>query len=246
MLKEEYNKILDWLEDFISSGQADEELGSHFEEQDLVKYLKDNFIEIFRKINKCHDNFFNSCLWPEFYTLFFKKEKYIIENNVLIRPCLTDIKKAHDIPNTVKRIDKEAFACCYSLESIYIPNTVKNIGLSAFENCTNLTHVTLENSLTNICTYVFYGCENLSSITIPDKVKTIGSYAFGNCRRLTSVNLPNNLQTIKLYAFYNCNNLKTINFNGTKEEWKNITKYYDFYCLNRTIHCNDGNLKEKL
>ena len=214
MLKEEYNKILDWLEDFISSGQADEELGSNWEE-DLEQYLKDNFDHILGNVLNT-DYYDLNQYWTEFYTLFFKKEKYIIENNVLIRPCLKDIKKAHDIPNTVKEIGEYAFYYCSPLTSIDLPN-VTTIGNGAF-----------------------YQCKALTSVDLP-QATSIGGQAFQSCSALTSVTLGNTLKKIAVGAFYyDCKNLKSINFKGRKEEWNKIKKSEGWINKKITIHCNDG------
>ena len=160
MLKEEYNKMLDWLEDFISSHQE-------LTENDLEKYLWDNFDHIWTEANPEYELLFDfSHYWKEFYTLFFKKEKYIIENNVLIRPCLKDIKKADDIPNSVKEIGDYAFEACEYLRSITIPNNVTNIAEGAFFNCSDLNSITINNNtLKHIGDLAFYDDRGGNSVS---------------------------------------------------------------------------------
>ena len=45
------------------------------------------------------------------------------------------------IPDSVKKIDANAFKNCVYLESIYIPSSVDNIGNNAFENCPGLSDI---------------------------------------------------------------------------------------------------------
>ena len=86
------------------------------------------------------------------------------------------------LPSTLKKIGKEAFLWCSSLQSIIIPNSVEEIGKQAFGYCRSLT-----------------------SITIPDSVTKIGSEAFCYCFNLQSINLPKNLKILEDNAFYTCN-----------------------------------------
>ena len=272
MLKQEYNKLLDWLEDFISSGQADEELGEGWEEEDLVKYLKENFREIVMKINTSYNIYFGaywaSLIWEYFYTLVFKKEKYIITNNVLIEPCLSDFKKVDDIPNTVQKIGNNcfnrnrsltsvtipegvtsigewAFSECRKLNTIKLPNTLKIIEPQAFSNCYSLINILIPNNVTTIGDYAFEECIKLTSITIGNNITSIGRYVFDYCEKLNNITIPNTLKWIGEGAFYNCANLKTITFTGTKKEWNKIKKEVNWRPdTNKiTIHCTDADLE---
>lgn len=66
------------------------------------------------------------------------------------------------IPGFITIIDREAFACCESIEKVEIEgNNLKIIGDSAFKLC-----------------------KNLESINIPESVKKIGAYAFFGCKKL--------------------------------------------------------------
>jgi hypothetical protein len=91
------------------------------------------------------------------------------------------------IPNTVNRIEEDAFAYCSNLTSITIPNSVKSIGESAFFHCDGLTSVTLPNSITEIGGSAFRTCSNLTSITIPNSVTSIGEGVFFACSKLQHI-----------------------------------------------------------
>lgn len=95
--------------------------------------------------------------------------------------------------------------------------------------------------VTSIGGNAFYYCISLKSITIPNSITFIGSGAFYDCGSLKSITIPDSITTIESYAFYGCGMLE-VYFNGTKEQWTNITTgYFDETdtLLNATIHYNE-------
>ena len=100
------------------------------------------------------------------------------------------------IPESVERIDKNAFRGCTLLESITIPEGVDHIGDSAFEDCENLKSITLPKSLHYIGDYAFKGCKKLESIKIPSSCKHIANNAFENTTNLISI------EVVKRRFFY--------------------------------------------
>ena len=132
------------------------------------------------------------------------------------------------IPEGVTYINRCAFKNCSSLTSITLPDSVTFIGSYAFEGCSSLTNVTISKSVTDISGSVFLDCTGLKSITIPNSVITIFDDAFYNCTSLTSITIPESVTSIGNLAFYGCSNLRTINYEGTEEQWNNITKSTDW------------------
>ena len=127
--------------------------------------------------------------------------------NTLIQGCMNTI-----IPNSVTRIESDAFCWCDGLTEITIPNSVTTIASSAFLDCTGLTSVTIGNSVTEIGWSAFNNCSNLTEITIPNSVTSIGGLAFYKCIGLTSVTIGNSVTSIGYEAFFLCDALTDIYF----------------------------------
>ena len=123
------------------------------------------------------------------------------------------------IPNSVTKIDSEAFRNCDGLTSVTIPNSVTTIGEYAFYDCTGLTSVTIPNSVTMIGNGVFSSCSRLTSIVVESENTTYDSR--DNCNAIieTASNtliqgckntvIPNSVSSIETYAFQ-CSNITSV------------------------------------
>ena len=123
------------------------------------------------------------------------------------------------IPNSITRIDTQAFWGCTGLTSITIPNNVTYIGMNSFVGCSSLTSINVEPS--NI---VFRSEGNsvirrenneliigIKTTVIPDNVTSIGNGAFSGQTGLTSITIPNSVVSIGSGAFVGCTGLTSIN-----------------------------------
>lgn len=116
-----------------------------------------------------------------------------------------------NIPNNVTEIGYMAFYNCRSLLTITIPDSVKEIsGGNCFGNCVSLTEVNLSNSVTKISTGDFRNCASLKKIVVPNSVIAVGSSAFEGCDSLENVIIGKNVTEISQSAFKNCSNLTDI------------------------------------
>ncbi len=87
----------------------------------------------------------------------------------------------------------------------------------------------------------------LSSIKIPEtyqgkNITSIVAHTFKNWYYLSEVSLSKKINHIGVGAFYNCSSLTEINFDGTKEQWNNVTKdsSWDAGTGNYAVYCSDG------
>lgn len=160
------------------------------------------------------------------------------------------------IPATVLSIGDSAFRCCkflatvtfaedsqlksieraafYGAEHAYprfkeikIPDSVETIGSGAFRYCQNLERIALPSALQKLSNVTFYGCTALSEVTFPASLKTIESSAFSGCRNLSKVELPTSLTTIEKSVFDGCSRLETVFYDGSLEQWNQITANKD-------------------
>ena len=108
----------------------------------------------------------------------------------------------------VTAIAEGAFAHSKVTEVI-IPNSVTRIEENAFAFATDLTDVTLPLELAEIPDHCFTGT-SIVNIVIPEGVKDMGEGAFQDCVMLHTVMLPSSLKFIDDYAFDGCHNLYEI------------------------------------
>ena len=114
------------------------------------------------------------------------------------------------IPNSVTSIGYNAFGLCESLQQINIPDSVSSLGPQTFYGCISLQQVTISNSLSCIHYHTFANCKSLKNIIIPNLITYIGEFAFSNCASLEYITLSNSLRSIGHFAFEKCQSLKTI------------------------------------
>ncbi|MDD6226242.1 MAG: leucine-rich repeat domain-containing protein, partial [Bacilli bacterium] len=111
------------------------------------------------------------------------------------------------LPDTLIRINDNAFYDCDSLTSIIIPASVVEIGDCAFSNCSSLTSLTIEEGsvLEYIGNSALYSSNNLSAhLIIPNTVKYIGNCAFSYTQMSFEITSDSQLTYIGDFAF--CDN----------------------------------------
>ncbi len=189
------------------------------------------------------------------YGVLFNKNKIN-----LIQYPIGNTRTNYKIPDSVTKIEEDAFRECRCLANVIIPDSVVSMGERVFRDCINLSSIVISKNLTRIESQTFSGCESLTNVTIPNNVSSLGSSSFSNCNSLESITIPNRVTSIEQMAFYECANLASViisnsvtnidnyafyTFNltdvyytGTEEEWNNITigKYNAFSIA--TIHYN--------
>ncbi len=105
------------------------------------------------------------------------------------------------LPETLMRVQKEAFYDCQSLRLVNIPEGV-TFEEGIFRNCRNLTDVHFDSYVRSLSPAMFYGCISLEKIILPDKIKAIPSETFAFCSKLKEVAFSEELTAIGTRAFY--------------------------------------------
>lgn len=144
------------------------------------------------------------------------------EDDKLIFAC-----KATTIPNGVKSIDKNAFAYCRCLSSLFIPKSLSLFNVLSIRHKDTLKSIEVDinnriydsrdkcNAIIRSCnSSLIFAC-NYS--TIPDGVKTIDDNAFKYCSELKSISVPDGVLKIGNNAFSNCLSLEKIDLPNTVE-----------------------------
>ena len=107
-------------------------------------------------------------------------------------------------------------------ENTIISQMPSLLGCSKFKHVrTGTVHDQTPPSMTNIPTSAFAGTA-IETINMPS-VTNIGEHAFEGSG-LNQITLNSCLMEIGSYAFHNCNSLTDIYFDGTQQQWGNVTK----------------------
>lgn len=129
------------------------------------------------------------------------------------------------LPNTVEKINDEAFLYCTTLVEVIFGDNVIEIGESAFEGCSALSKVQLNSNLEIIGAQSFTWTTSLKKILIPSSVKEIRFGAFG-LSGLTEINIPGSIEKIEDDVFSTCEQLeKVILNNGVKSLGDDVFNY---------------------
>lgn len=94
-----------------------------------------------------------------------------------------------------------------NIKSVKFPDSLKKIENNAFFRCTDLTNIQFGNGLEYIGKIAFASCRGLEEIVLPDSLRVIESQAFMDCSKLKNVVFNEGLQVIERSAFYICKNL---------------------------------------
>lgn len=118
--------------------------------------------------------------------------------------------KKINLPEGLLIIEDSVFAFNKQLKEITIPSTVTSIGTYLFEYDDKLEKVTFNNQMTVFSAGMFKDCIALTEFTVPEGVTEIGIRAFKGTVNLESISLPTSLVKIGSYAFLYTPSLKTI------------------------------------
>ena len=113
-------------------------------------------------------------------------------------------------PETINKINDEAFKNCKSLKTLKLPSNAEFLGAGVCRDCKALETVNIPDGIDNINNSAFLNCSTLQEVTIPASVKEISFYAFENCTSLKKVTFNKGLKLINQEAFKNCTSLTSV------------------------------------
>jgi hypothetical protein len=156
------------------------------------------------------DNAFSGCASLSSFAVDSENANFSTDGKALYDKAKTELIQyatastdaAYTLPDSLLKIDGEAFADAKKITSVAFPLSLTSIGSYAFASCASLTDVTLDStSLTNIEEGTFTFCTSLAKLTLPNSLTAIGDSAFWKCSALTTINVPSALTDIGKEAF---------------------------------------------
>ena len=115
-----------------------------------------------------------------------------------------------ELPETLTRLGRSAFAGSGSLRSIVLQGSLTTIPVAAFEDCRNLEEIELPSSLTRINERAFHECNSLRALLYdPGQLRQVGKQAFDRCYELTSLDLSG-VTVIEEKTCYECKALRSV------------------------------------
>ena len=110
------------------------------------------------------------------------------------------------LPDSVRRIDAEAFLDCSNLVKARLSRSLADLGARAFRGCNRLAEVRLGHAaaLTTIADSTFRDCSALRRVELPPGLTDVEQHAFDGCRELRHVDFPAGLRHVGKCAFRLC------------------------------------------
>ena len=159
------------------------------------------------------------------------------------------------VPNSIQKIEKDAFFGCMQLEEISLPfvgekasnTTHTNFGyIFGAVDTTSHTPTSLKTVVvTGECSVAqdaFASCQNITSFTATSDIKNVAEFAFFSCTGLEVVRFEGTLENLGQSAFLNCTSLKEILL---PDSIKNIGYGIFENCSNVKILCKKDSVAEQ-
>lgn len=140
---------------------------------------------------------------------------YSKDKSVIVE-ALPTLSGRYNVPETVTRIEKNAFEFCTGLTEVNFNENLREIGDFAFYYCTGLTSLTLPQSLEKLGFGAFFFCDKVTSVVLNENLKSVGNRAFSNMRSLVDVEINGSNIALAESMFSNCIKLKTLTCNDAK------------------------------
>lgn len=131
-----------------------------------------------------------------------KDEDYLVVNHILLRYRGSEEELLIPEDMGIREISFKAFGDKTSIKKIILPDTVEKIDRQAFVGCSKLETVRLPEKLKELPEQAFLDCPSLADITLPAGLVSIGRAAFWDCFSLKKMSIPATVSYIGNQAFY--------------------------------------------
>ena len=106
------------------------------------------------------------------------------------------------IPDSVKKIQNDAFYYCKSLQNVDLPDSLEYIGESAFKDCTSLKDIGDTSGLVTIESSAFENCTSLESIYIPESVDNLRDSVFSGWTSNQTIRMERDEEPALVWSHY--------------------------------------------
>ncbi|MBQ8603733.1 MAG: leucine-rich repeat protein, partial [Oscillospiraceae bacterium] len=149
---------------------------------------------------------------------------------------LPDVTGNLVIPDSVTAIGQGAFNGWGTTGTLKLSESLTEIGEGIFNNCNFTGELTIPSGVKTIGTAAF-SSNNFSKVTLNSGLEKIDIVAFSDCSQITEITIPESITEIAATAFMNCGNISKVNYEGSKNQWNNISIGDTNYALlNATIN----------
>ena len=146
-----------------------------------------------------------------------------------------------ELPDSITRIDKQAFLQNRKLERIKLPNNLVTIGMEAFGGCFALKEITIPDSVTTIGDKAFRNSTGVTTIKMSKNIVSIGVEAF-TFAQITEITLPVTIKSIGSDIF-KYSSISVINYEGSSADWNAVSKDdWDLSLTAYTVKCTDKDI----
>ena len=124
------------------------------------------------------------------------------------------------IPDSLEKIEFEAFYNCINLKIVDLSSNLTTIGYDVFGNCKSISKIEIPKSLkkfdgtwgsgTNLSYGAFGGCSNLKTVNFEAGSTIVCAALFMGCDGIEEIELPDTITEIGDSAFKSCKNLNKV------------------------------------
>ncbi len=172
--------------------------------------LKNVFIA--KNIRDIDPSAFMACPQLEVFYVETNNPYYSSVDGILFSKDLTSLIRypegkqdsTYVVPETVTRIENNAFVFSGYIKNIVLPQNIKYIGPCAFVKC-GITEIVIPDSVSYMGEGVFYNCKQLKKITLSHHLLDIKQNTFMFCTKLLNITIPKNVAILDCFAFMYCN-----------------------------------------